>query len=105
MLSPRTLILGAAAVVLGPLGIALIGQVLIWMLPGCNPNPYALGECLIGSYNIASILMFATVGGIYVAVIGLLVSVPLLVGALFLSGDGDSLRRQRNGQNGARTRH
>jgi hypothetical protein len=85
MLSPRTLRIAAAIVVFGPLGVAVVGQGFIWLFPGCNPNPYALGECLVGSYNLAPGLMLATIGGVYIALLGVLVSVPLLIGAFWLS--------------------
>lgn len=85
MLSPKTLMFAAAAVVFGPLGAAVVSQGLIWLIPGCNPNPYALGKCLIGSYNLAPGLVLVTIGGIYIAVIGIVVSVPLLIWAFWLS--------------------
>lgn len=31
--------------------VAVVCQGLIWSIPGWNPNPYALGECLVGQYN------------------------------------------------------
>lgn len=85
MLSPRTLTVAAAAPVLGPIAVAVVGQVLIWLIPGCKPNPYALGECLVGSYNLAFALMLATFGGIYVAVLALPASFLLLAAAILLS--------------------
>ena len=93
MLSSRTLTVAAAALVLGPIAIAVVGQVSIWMIPGCNPNPYAPGECLVGSYNLAYALIVATLGGIYVAVLALPASFLLLVAAIWLS------RRERRRTN------
>jgi len=63
----------------------LLAQGLIWVIPGCNPNPYALGVCAVGPYNVAPALMIAGIGGGYIAVLSLLVSVPLLLLAWFLS--------------------
>jgi hypothetical protein len=85
MLSPRTLTVAAAALVLGPTAVAVIGQVSIWLISGCKPNPYALGECLVGSYNLAFALMVATLGGTYVAVLALPASFLLLLAAVWLS--------------------
>ena len=85
MLSLRTLTVAAAGLVLVPIAVASVGQVSIWLIPGCKPNPYALGECLVGSYNLAYALMVATLGGIYVAVLALPASFLLLVVAIWLS--------------------
>jgi hypothetical protein len=43
---------------------ALASQVAILAIPGCNPNPYALGRCLIGSANLAAPLMLGLLGGL-----------------------------------------
>ncbi|WGT61988.1 hypothetical protein [Variovorax paradoxus] len=77
--------IAAAALVLGPTAVAVIGQVSIWLISGCKPNPYALGECLVGSYNLAFALMVATLGGTYVAVLALPASFLLLLAAVWLS--------------------
>ena len=68
----------AVIVVLIPCAVALASQVAILAIPGCNPNPYALGRCLIGSANLAAPLMLGVLGGLYVAAaLGVFVSMPL----------------------------
>lgn len=59
---------------------ALLAQLAIWAIPGCNPNPYGLGECLVGGANLAVPLLFASLGGAYIsAALAFLVALPLLV--------------------------
>ena len=68
-----------------PLLVALIAQVLMWLIPGCNPNPYALGICSVGPYNIAAALVLLGVGGAYLAMLSVPISAPLLLVAWWLS--------------------
>ncbi|MBT2305518.1 hypothetical protein J7E70_34575 [Variovorax paradoxus] len=82
---PRILRMVAFAVTGAPLTVMLLAQALIWVIPGCNPNPYALGVCAVGPYNMASPLMVAGIGGGYIALLSVLVSGPLLLLAWFLS--------------------
>lgn len=70
----------ATAVVLAPCAVAAVSQVAILAIPGCNPNPYALGRCSIGSANLAAPLLIGLLGGLYVAAaLGAFVSVPLFL--------------------------
>ena len=85
MLSPRVLRVAAAAVVAVPLAVAAIGQCVIWLLPDCNPNPYAIEGCLIGSHSLAAGLVLATIGGVALALLGTLLSALLLLVATWLS--------------------
>lgn len=85
---PRVLKMVAFAVTGVPLAVMLFAQGLIWAIPGCNPNPYALGVCAVGSYNLASALMVAGIGGGYIALLSMLVSGPLLLLAWLLSRRG-----------------
>jgi len=67
-----------------PLAVALTSQVIIWLIPGCNPNPYGPGECA-GSANLAITLLIGQLGGVYVAlVLGFFISIPMLVAAVVL---------------------
>ncbi|OYT87532.1 MAG: hypothetical protein CFE46_10245 [Burkholderiales bacterium PBB6] len=59
---------------------ALLAQLAIWAIPGCNPNPYALGECTVGGANLAGQLLLVGLGGVYIsAALAFLVALPLLV--------------------------
>jgi len=70
----------AAWLFVAPCLAALTAQVCIWVIPACNPNPYALGTCQIGSYNAAPLLLVLQLGGAYLAMcLGILVSLPTLV--------------------------
>ena len=72
----------SALVVAIPLLVAVISQVVIWFIPGCNPNPYGPGQCA-GSTNLALALLAGELGGVYIAlVLGLLVSIPLFVASV-----------------------
>ena len=64
-----------------PLTVNLIAQRLVWMIPDCNPNPYALGICAVGPYNLASALRVAGIGGGYIALLSVLISGPMLLRA------------------------
>jgi hypothetical protein len=68
-----------------PLLLALVAQGLIWVIPGCSPNLYALGACIVGRYNIAAALMIVGIGGVYLTILSVLVSGPLLLVAWVLS--------------------
>jgi hypothetical protein len=85
MLLPRVLRVAAAAVVAVPLAVAAIGQCVIWLLPDCNPNPYAIEGCLVGSHSIAAGLVLVTTGGVVLALLGTLLSVLLLLVATWVS--------------------
>lgn len=92
MLLPKVLLWTAVALIAGPLSISMVAQALTWMTPGCNPNPYALGECLVGSYNLASALLLASIGGIYIMYLGAIAALPLFGLALWLSPSRKSSR-------------
>ena len=63
-----------------PAASALAAQLVIWGISGCDPNPYALGECMVGKLNLAGPLLLAVLGGVYVAFVLLVVFTgPLLV--------------------------
>jgi len=76
-----------------PSAVALAAQLVIWCIPGCNPNPYALGECLVGAVNVAQPLLILLLGGAFAAaILGVLVAVPM-----FLLADGLSAWLKRRG--------
>lgn len=76
----RTLRKTAATVVAVPAGLGLLAQMTIWLIPGCNPNPYALGECVVGGSNLATPLLVIALGGFGLAfLVFVFVAVPLLV--------------------------
>ena len=75
-----------------PLTVTLLAQSWIWMIPDCNPNPYALGICAVGPYHSASALMVARIGGGYIALLSVLISGPILLLAWILS-----CRRNKDG--------
>ena len=85
MHTSRSLNIAAVALMLIPLGIALFAQLAIWMIPGCNPNPYALGECLMGSINLAPTLMLGVLGGIYIGIVTVPVAVILMLAGIWLT--------------------
>nr|WP_315466560.1 hypothetical protein [uncultured Undibacterium sp.] len=59
---------------------ALLAQLAIWAIIGCNPNPYALGECMVGDANLAVPFLLVGLGGFYIsAAMAFLVALPLLV--------------------------
>lgn len=94
-ISPHALRKTAAVVLLIPAAVALLAQALILLLPGCNPNPYALGECMLAGFNIAGLLVIVGTGGFAIAVvIALCVSLPLFVASVLLG----RLRRRKVGQ-------
>lgn len=95
-LSPKLLRRFALWIFVVPCLLALGAQITIWAIPGCNPNPYGLGECMVGSSNLASTLLLAQLGGIYAAlVLGGLVCLPLA--ALSLGLEAWNRRRGRRG--------
>ncbi len=70
----------AFAAILVPGGVALVSRLAIWAIPGCNPNPYALGNCSIGSANFAAPLLIGVLGGLCASIVlGVFVTVPLLL--------------------------
>lgn len=74
----------AALAVFVPLALAFVSQVTIWLVPGCNPNPYGPGQCA-GSASLAIALLIGQLGGVYVAlVLGFFISVPMLFAAVVL---------------------
>jgi hypothetical protein len=78
--SPRLLRKLAFWAVALPAGVALLTQLAIWSIPGCNPNPYALGECMVGRANVAVPLLLVGLGGVYISLALLtVVALPLLV--------------------------
>jgi len=79
-ISPTLLRKTAVWLVVAPCLVALAAQVCIWVIPGCKPNPYGLGKCLIRSYNAAAFLLVLQLGGVYLAMcLGVLVSAPVLM--------------------------
>jgi len=59
---------------------ALLAQLAIWAIIGCNPNPYALGECMVGDANLAVPLLLVDLGSFCIsAALAFLVALPLLV--------------------------
>ncbi len=83
-ISPKLLRKVSALAVFIPLVVAVLSQAIIWLIPGCNPNPYGSSQCA-GSTNLALVLLAGELGGVYVAlVLGLFVSIPLLVASVVL---------------------
>lgn len=79
-LSPRVLRKLAFWAVALPASAALLGHLAIWSISGCNPNPYGLGECMVGTANVAVPLLLVSLGGVYVSLALLIVgALPLLV--------------------------
>lgn len=63
-----------------PACAALLAQLAIWSIPGCNPNPYGPGECMFGGANLAVPLLLVSLGGVYFsAALAFVVALPLLV--------------------------
>lgn len=82
-------------VLLIPAAVALFAQALIWVIPGCNPNPYALGECMLAGFNIAGPLVIVGTGAFAIAVVvAVCVSLPLFFASVLLG----HLRRRKLGQ-------
>jgi hypothetical protein len=68
-----------------PCIVALVSQLLIMAIPGCNPNPYSAGSCVVFSHNLAVPLLAGLFGGIWVAIVAaVFVSLPLLLIAIIL---------------------
>jgi len=79
-ITPRTL--QKTAFVSGsiPFAISLLAHLIIWCIPGCNPNPYSLGQCTVGTINWASFLLIAGLGGFYLGIlVCIFISIPLCV--------------------------
>ena len=79
-ISPTILRKVAVWLFVAPCLAALTARVCIWVIPACNPNPYALGTCQIGPFNAAALLLVLQLGGAYLAMcLGVLVSAPMLM--------------------------
>jgi hypothetical protein len=74
---------------------ALSAQVAIWLIPGCNPNPYAIRECMVAGVNFATPLLFALLGGGYIFLLLFAVFVCIGIPAAVIAWLFD--RRRRNG--------
>ena len=84
--TPRLLRRLAVWVVSAPAIAAFLGQVGIWLIPGCNPNPYSLGECMVAGVNVAGALLGVVLGGLVLSVALFFIgAVPLFLAAWFLS--------------------
>jgi hypothetical protein len=76
-----------------PACVALVGFVLPYIIPNCNPQMYGVGECMIGPVNLAVPILLAVLGGSYFAIGALAFVVgPLLLLAWWLDfkGNGDA---------------
>jgi hypothetical protein len=86
MLTPRLLARVAIWAFILPCIVALTSQLLIWLIPGCNPNPYSAVGCVVLSHSLAAPLLVGLMGGTYTAVVlAVVVSLPLSVVAFFWS--------------------
>jgi hypothetical protein len=95
MLTPRLLTRMAIWAFMLPCIVALTSQLLIWLIPGCNPNPYSVEGCVVFSHSLAAPLLLGLMGGTFTAVVLIVViSLPLSVVALFWS------LRSRSGSRG-----
>jgi hypothetical protein len=89
-MNSRTLARIATLAFFVPVGIAVLSKFLIWIIPGCNPNPYSIEGCVVFSISLAKWLVLGLLGGIFAAVtFGIFVSLPLSLFALQL------LRKER----------
>jgi hypothetical protein len=85
-ITPRLLRRIAAITVVVPGCAAFLAQAIIWLIPNCNPNPYALGECMVGSSNLAAPLLVVALGGFGLALLlFVFFAAPLLVVSFGLS--------------------
>ena len=50
-----------------PVTVVAIGLLLTYIMPGCSPQMYGVGKCMVGSVDLALPIMLAVLGGIYVA--------------------------------------
>lgn len=79
-ISPRVLRKLAFWAVALPVCAALLAQLEIWSIPGCIPNPYGPGECMVGRVNFAAPLLLVSLGGFYISfALLIVVALPLLV--------------------------
>lgn len=79
-LNPKSLMKLALVLIAIPIGVSLVSQVGIWVLPECNPNPYSLEGCIVLAHSLAAALVTGLFGGAYLAVVvGVFVSAPMLV--------------------------
>lgn len=83
MWSPRKTALIATLLFGVPLAIGLICFGLIHFIPGCNPNPYSLGDFRILSVNLSFVLLIGQLSGFgFAFVLGLFVSLPMFVASV-----------------------
>jgi hypothetical protein len=81
-MSPRTLLAIAANATAWPAIVMFASQFVIWAIPGCDPNPYAIEGCVLLGFEAGAPLLMGVLGGMYLtAAMAILVSAPLTVAA------------------------
>lgn len=72
-----------------PAAVAVLGFLLPYVIPDCNPQLYGIGHCYLGSLNLAAPIVLAIFGGLYgAAAVLMFVVAPLLVLAWWLESRG-----------------
>jgi hypothetical protein len=75
----------AAMAVVVPAFVAVLGIVAQSLLQSCIPQLYGVGECYVGSVNLAPLLVVATGAGLYCAAFSIVfLAAPLLAIAWWL---------------------
>lgn len=85
MVNPRTLrrIAGIAAGL--PALVASAAFLAVFLIPGCEPEMYGGGSCMIGSYEVAPAILLSIIYGLFGFVLASVFAVaPLLVVAWIL---------------------
>jgi hypothetical protein len=68
-----------------PVLVATAGYLAQALLPNCQPQMYGVGECFVGTVNLAPAILLAVGMGVYIAVAGLIfIAAPLMVLAWWL---------------------
>ena len=82
---PKVLRRIAIIVVAAPAAVATLGYAASYLLPACKPQMYGVGECFVGSVNLAPAILVAVGMGLYLAAGALVfVATPLLALAWWL---------------------
>ena len=82
---PKILRRIAILVVTVPAAAAALGFAASCLLPACKPQMYGVGECFVGSVNLAPAILVAVGMGLYLAAGALVfVATPLLALAWWL---------------------
>jgi hypothetical protein len=81
--SPRRIAIWAFVL---PGALALTSEFVIWLIPGCHPNPYSIESCVVLAYGVGKPLMVGLLGGASLAaVLFVFVSLPLSIVSLVRS--------------------